>query len=147
MPLGGAAEMRHVAIDAEHPCYERQRPVVFARIAVDCDGERSRVQLSDTQRRRARASVSNARMYCPSDVRTSTIFVDRRRSALTVRSSRNGAATDNSCRECEFVDPALDRWRSGALQARVDEWEPQLLCHTTLAWARCARSKIAAHSP
>src|SRR5665811_11238 len=45
-------------------------------------------------------------MYSPSEVRTSTILFDKRRSTLTVRSSRYGAATEHSCRERETVERA-----------------------------------------
>src|SRR5665811_2198238 len=39
--------MRHVAIDAEHPPHERERLFVFARIAVESDGESPPMHLSD----------------------------------------------------------------------------------------------------
>ena len=39
--------MREVAIDAEHPSHERERPGVLARITFNLDRQRSRVELSD----------------------------------------------------------------------------------------------------
>jgi hypothetical protein len=43
---GRAVEVRQVPVHAEHPVHERERPVVFALVALKRDGERPRTHLS-----------------------------------------------------------------------------------------------------